>query len=260
MRKPYCEADGIFTDSYYSGRLKVFSPERVQIFQPFVDKIISLVGRKAKVLDLGAGEGFFAKCCAQNGLDVVALEGSSEAVRYARESLGVDSRKHNLKNPIEFIENYFDFIIYHEVYEHVTAEINKNVFKEAFKLLKPKGYFWVMSVCKYDLVERMELEHVNNTTPTELRKFGEEFGFKGEILRPYFNISLFTPFFYDRDLNINPVMDKFRRFLKRHYYVISLVFAPFWYPIWIINSNLLHWPILDFVTSTCNLIFKKNAN
>ncbi len=257
MREYAADADGIVLDSVYAARVAQWDPSRWSVFQPWVDKILAFVGRGARVLDLGAGEGFFTKCCVENGLDTTGLEGSRIAVEWGRRALQIDAKVHNLRDPLPFSDKTFDFVMYHDVYEHVPDRVNRVVCSEAFRVLRPSGFFWVITTCKYDLVECAEPEHINNPTPTELARYGRQFGFTARIMRPAFNISLFTPYFHDRDFN--PVLwkRKLRDFLEIHHRAVTLAFAPVWVPIWYVNSRVLHCPLLDFVGRTSNVLFRK---
>jgi SAM-dependent methyltransferase len=257
MRELHCDSDGIITKEIYEPRIEQWNINRYKVFQSLVNKVIKLVGKGAKILDLGAGEGFFAKCCKENGLNVVAVEGSPVAVKYARETLNIDSKVHNLKYPLEFEDEAFDLVMYHDIYEHVTPEINDNVFKEVFRMLKPKGFFWVITTCKYDFVECPHPEHINNPTPTSLLKVGRKLGFSGKINLSSFNISLFTPYFYDKELNTKPSQVKIRLFLKKHKKFVTMILAPLWVPIGLLNKHILKLPLLDFIWSISNVLFQK---
>ena len=251
-------SDGVTKDVHYEKRMKQWAPDRWKIFQKTVDKVLKFSTPLSVCLDLGAGEGFFTKCCKEAGLKCIAFEGSQAAVNWGKSNLGIDSRMHNLKNSLPLEHNSVDFIMYHNVYEHVPQHINKNVFKESFRVLKPEGILWVTTICKYNLVESAKLEHINNTTPSQLYRFGKSFGFKASIVMPTFNFSLFTPNLYDKDLNVCSRKKKIRDWAKRNNRKISFALAPLWFPIWFLNSRVLHVDALDFLNSNASIIFKKN--
>ncbi len=259
MRASAADSDGIIHDAAYAARAARWEASRWRVFQSFVDKVRALAGAHARVLDLGAGEGFFTKCCVENGLRATALEGSPVAVDWGRRNLQIEARVHNLKDRLPFAGGTFDFVMYHDVYEHVPDRINRVVFPEAFRVLLPGGFFWVLTTSRYDFVEATEAEHINNPTPTELVRYGRQFGFTGQILRPAFNISLFTPRFRDRDARAIPWKQKLRAFLEVHHRAVSLAFAPAWLPLWYLNARVLHLTVLDFVGRTSNVLFRKPA-
>lgn len=260
MKKLHANADGIIDDVFYEERIKDFRLDSWKKFQKLVDKIKKIIGLPSIVLDLGSGEGFFAKCCQENRLNVIALEGSKSAVEWSRNVLGIDARVHNLKDPLPFGDNTIDFIMSHDVYEHLPQQINENVFRESLRVLKPKGILWITTLCKYDFVERAGPEHITMTTPTGLSRLGKRFGFSATILRPNFNISLFTPNFFDKDLNYSLRQKRFRDWLKRNQRRIDFVLAPFWIPLWYLNSRFLFFEPLDFVSHKSIVIFTKPKN
>lgn len=257
MRNSFAHPDGIIKESHYKERVKGWNLNRWKSFQELVNKVARLIKPSSISLDLGAGEGFFTKCCKENGLNFIALEGSKAAVEWGKINLNIDVRVHNLKNTLPFGDNSIDFIMYHDVYEHVPQYINENVFREAYRVLKPKGFFWVITICRYDLVECFEPEHINNPTPSYLYNFGRAFGFTAKTLLPHFNISLFTPNLYDNKHKICLRKKKTRDWAKRNCRRISFILAPLWIPIWFLNSKLLHIDILDAVSGKSDIIFRK---
>ncbi len=246
MQTNHAQADGIVNDDHYEQRIKGWSTDRWKTYQALVEKVIKYVGHSASGLDLGAGEGFFTKCCQENGLHVIALEGAKSAVEWSKANLGIDSRVHNLKDPLPIEDTSIDFIMCHNVYEHVPQNINKNIFSEAFRVLKPNGLFWVSSTCKYDFVESIAPGHINNPTPTGLALFGKKYGFKADICFPHFNISLFTPKLYDENGNAYPKRKKLRTFVKKHSGKIRIMTLPILMPLWFLNSKFLFMEQLDF--------------
>jgi len=257
MRETQADSYGIINNAFYSRRVKEFKPSRWKVFQAFVDKVKIISVPQPLILDLGSGEGFLTKCCQENGLKAIALEGSESAVEWSKENLNIDARTHNLKDPLPFSDNSIDCIISHDVYEHLPGYINENIFKESFRVLKPNGILWIITICKYDFVERAGPEHISMTTPTQLYRFGKKFGFSAVIMRTNFNISLFTPRFFDKDLNFSPRQRDFRGWLKKNHRRIDFMLAPIWIPLWYLNSRFLHLVFLDFVSHKSSVIFKK---
>jgi SAM-dependent methyltransferase len=243
------DADGIISDEFYDARIRAELPDKWKLFEYHVNKVVNWGG--SKILDLGAGEGHFSHCCKKRGLDVFALEGSSRVVEHAQ-SLGVDAAVHNLKNPLPLDDDCVDFVMYHDVYEHVHQSVNDKVFSEVQRVLVEGGSFWAITTCKYDFVECRTEGHINNPTPSELATYGEKVGFQATILRPGFNISLFTPF-GDED---HPRM---RQFVKRYRRHLTALFCPVWLPILYLNRSL-RIPLLDAVGCTSNVMFNKTSN
>jgi SAM-dependent methyltransferase len=258
-RKKEADETGVINEDHYRERVEAWSdPDaRCNEFSSHAKRLLAWVGVGAKVLDLGAGEGFFSKACLNAGLEPLALEGSSVAVAWGLAHLGINARVHNLRDPLPEPSEAFDVVLYHDVYEHVPPSINETVFSEARRVLKPGGRFWVVTTCRYDFVECAELEHINNPTPTELLSFGLRRGFEGKVLRGGFNISLFTPRFYDALFHTTPRNARVRSILKRNRRLVTGLFGPVWLPIWYLNRMVLHLPQLDFVVCTSNVLFTK---
>lgn len=257
MLESNADADGIVSDAHYEARVSRWNVNRWRIFEPLVIKVLWLVGPGARVVDLGAGEGFFTRCCLAHGLDAIALEGSPAAVQWARTHLGVDAHVHNLKDSLPINDASVDLVMYHDVYEHVPDRVNRIVFAESRRILRPRGYLWVITTCRYDAVETAEPEHINNPTPTELLRYGKQLGFGGTMLRPAFNLSLFTGPLRDGHGRVVAWKQWLRRILKTHHRYVSLVCAPVWLPLWYVNSRLIRRPELDFVAQTSNVLFQK---
>jgi SAM-dependent methyltransferase len=257
MRELQADIYGIINDEHYLARLKSVDPGSWLAFQPLVNRLKRYLGDSASIVDLGSGEGFLAKCCMENGLKTVALEGSAAAVEWSRVNLGVDARKHNLKERLPFKDSSVDCAVYHDVYEHVPQYINETIFDEVFRVIRKGGFFLVVTICRYDYVEAKEKEHITFTTPTELLRFGKRHGFAGTILMPGFNISLLTPRIYDRDFNVNPFQYKMRSWAKRNYKKINLILSPLILPIFFINKYILHVPVLDLICHKSIVLFKK---
>jgi len=93
-------------------------------------------GARGRLLEIGAGAGFFLKAAVRSGWDAYGLELSSEAATYARETLGVRV----LQVPAEqmpFEPRSFDAAAMFEVIEHLRDPLR--VVRAAYGALKPGG-------------------------------------------------------------------------------------------------------------------------
>jgi SAM-dependent methyltransferase len=254
------DADGVISESWYRDRVGQWQPERWQIFQPLVEQVKKVTTSESRILDLGAGEGFFTKCCAENGLSAVALEGSETAVSWGKEHLGINIQTHNLKEDLPFADRHFDLVMLHDVYEHLPTFINRRLFREANRVLKHSGIFWVITTNKYDRVETAHSGHINNPTPTELGRFGKRFGFQPIYLMPNFNTTLFIwNYWRKKEGRAKDRSRKLRKWMLANNQIITCVLAPIWFPIWWCNRRVFHMPILDIVCDTSNIMFKKTT-
>lgn len=102
-------------------------------------KIVHLVGRKKKVLDVGCSVGVLAKEMSNNNCKVVGIELDEKSIKkaqkYCVEIICGDVESIELKSQYD---NYFDFIIFADVLEHLVEP--SKVLKRFTKYLKKDGY------------------------------------------------------------------------------------------------------------------------
>ena len=134
------------------------------------DKEIKLIknifkNKKIKILEFGAGWGFWASRALENGLDVDAFELSSTRIRFMRDK-GINVIEDLKKN-----ENYYDFIYSDQTIEHISDphQIFKgflpNLKKGGFVLLKYPTSFRFKNQLIKDYIPKKDaahpLEHIN---------------------------------------------------------------------------------------------------
>lgn len=118
------------------------------------DKVVSFVFRhhprnqpknETKILELGFGSGCNLWFCAREGFDCYGVEGSLVAVEHAKKWFEQENLHANLSQgnfyPLNFKSNFFDLIIDRGSLTCVSLEECVLSLKEAFKVLKPGGYF-----------------------------------------------------------------------------------------------------------------------
>lgn len=94
-------------------------------------------------LDIGCGEGYNTRIAAKKGAKLIAIDISEKFIEYAKEAeekepLGI---KYQVSNAIDlpFPDNNFDFII--ATMSLMDIADHEKALKEAFRVLKPKGFF-----------------------------------------------------------------------------------------------------------------------
>lgn len=105
-------------------------------------KIIGCVGKQKKILDVGCAVGVLAKEMKNNDCEVVGIELDDKSADIAQEHC-VELVRGNVES-IELEDNYsnyFDFIIFADVLEHLRDP--SNVLKRFVKYLKDDGYIIV---------------------------------------------------------------------------------------------------------------------
>lgn len=101
-----------------------------------LEKVVQIMKdeRKGKALDLGCGDGDYAKRLKELGFDVVASDIDSKRFKYHNL---IKFEASNLDKPLPFPESSFDYVLLLEVVEHIY---NPNfVIGQVNRILKPKG-------------------------------------------------------------------------------------------------------------------------
>lgn len=106
---------------------------------PVFKKAADLIERhqkRGRVLDVGAGFGFFLAEMKGRGWDVSGVELSQRAIDYAREALGIDLQMGPLER-VGFEPGQFDVVSGFYVIEHLPRPMA--FLKEVYRVLKPGG-------------------------------------------------------------------------------------------------------------------------
>ena len=115
-------------------KYNTFNPNSFSVHQ----KIVQLVDKEKKVLDIGCAEGTLSEKMNINGCEVTGIEldenAAKKAQRYCKEVIIGDIESIELKD--EFL-NYFDFIILADVLEHLKQPLE--VLEKLTKYLKDNG-------------------------------------------------------------------------------------------------------------------------
>lgn len=163
------------------------SPITINRFNDLLDHF-EQYRQTGKILDIGAGYGFFLEIARQRGWEVYGVELTDEAVDYCK-SKGITMYKGEL-HEVNLEPEKFDVIISIEVIEHIN---NPNEYlKEAHKLLRKGGEFYVTtpnfdSLLRYRLKEKYNVieypNHLCYYTRKTLRKLFETNNFTTKSIR-----------------------------------------------------------------------------
>jgi 2-polyprenyl-3-methyl-5-hydroxy-6-metoxy-1,4-benzoquinol methylase len=149
----------------------------------FDRRLLGLVGKNRKVLDIGCGEGTLALACAKNKNEVVALDISSVAVQLA------ESRKGDLParfavgdaRNLNFPDNSFDVIICKDVIEHIPQRDLIIHLEEVKRVLKEDGFYLLYTPSK--LLGDLSLGlHLSGYGLADLVSILRRDGFKVEVI------------------------------------------------------------------------------
>jgi len=118
------------------------------LLEKIVDIFTSV--KRGRVLDLGCGDGDYAKRLKDLGFEVVASDIDSKRFKYHNL---IKFEASNLDKPLPFTENSFDYVLLLEVIEHLY---NPNfVIEQISKVLKPGGSIIISTPNILNLGSRM---------------------------------------------------------------------------------------------------------
>lgn len=105
--------------------------------------------KPGKVIDIGCGEGFYSIYLASKGFDVLGIDFSERAIKYAKENTG--SQRVNVRflamdiADLEKLEEKFDFVLEWGVMHHIMPPQRKKYVEGINNLLNKDGKY--LSVC-----------------------------------------------------------------------------------------------------------------
>ncbi|MCX8117383.1 MAG: class I SAM-dependent methyltransferase [Desulfobacterota bacterium] len=149
--------------------------------------LIERTKKGGRLLDVGAGFGFFLSEMKERGWDASGVELSQRAIDYARGVLGIDLQMGPLEK-IGFKEDQFDVVSGFYVIEHLPRPMA--FLREAHRILKPKG----LLLLRYphttpikDLLHRFHIPnclydlpaHLSDFSPEMIERCLKEAGFQG---------------------------------------------------------------------------------
>jgi SAM-dependent methyltransferase len=142
--------------------------------------------REGRLLDVGAGFGFFLYEMKKKGWEVVGVEVSQKAMDYAKDILGITTHPGPLER-VSFPDNHFDVVTGFYVIEHLPNPIA--FLSECYRILKPGGllllryphttpikhllHLFGIKNCLYDLPA-----HLSDFSPRMIQRCLERLGFE----------------------------------------------------------------------------------
>ena len=92
-----------------------------------------------RVLNIGAGNGFFEESAKQAGWDIYSLDPDAGTIQNLSEK-GIKAYQGAIE-AMPFDDDHFDFVVASEVLEHLNDRQLDSGKKEVFRVLKRRGYF-----------------------------------------------------------------------------------------------------------------------
>jgi len=170
---------------YYSNnyeRTSYLSPITIKRYNELLDRF-EIHRKTGKLLDVGAGYGFFLEIARQRGWEVYGTELTDEAVNHCREK-GLSMYKGEFQN-LDVEAESFDVIVSIEVLEHINNPIQ--YIEKAHQVLRKGGVFYLTtpnfnSFLRYRLKEQYNVieypNHLCYYTTKTLNKLFTENGFQ----------------------------------------------------------------------------------
>lgn len=108
---------------------------RADLFR--IGRVVRLVGKNKKVLDLGCYYGFLGKRFIDNGNEVWGVDVAKEALKKA-ETLGLETKYADVEKEIPFESGRFDVVVAAEIIEHLKD--TDHFLEEIRRVLKEDGF------------------------------------------------------------------------------------------------------------------------
>lgn len=118
-----------------------YTADKLLQFQ--LNKFISLVPKKAKVLDIGCGGGRDVAYFLEENLDAFGIDTSNEILKEAKALAKKDVFKKMDMLSLKFKENTFDGLWVVASLFHLTKKDSPTALKEFFRVLKPGGIIYI---------------------------------------------------------------------------------------------------------------------
>jgi SAM-dependent methyltransferase len=158
-----------------------------------IDKVLGIhePGRDARVVDLGCGWGTFEFALAHRVAEVVGVDFSARSIELCNRRLAADPRPN-----VRFVEadagatglegGVWDLVVAADLFEHLYPDDSARIAHEAFRLLRPGGYFSVWTPHRGHILEilknrgivlRPDPTHVDYKSMERLKRLLEDAGF-----------------------------------------------------------------------------------
>jgi len=128
--------------------------EWIDKHNPSAQELLRHIKKGEHVLDIGGGQGQDTEFFVNNGCEVTLLDGSQQAIKYARnrlENKAVQFVEHGLdKGRLPFEDAVFDAVYGHLSLHYFSAERTRVIFEEISRILKKQGKIFVVCNTKND--------------------------------------------------------------------------------------------------------------
>ncbi len=134
---------------------------------PMMQRFKKFVFEKARILDLGCGNGRLLQIFPQINFDYFGLDSSEKMLEIAKGKYNNNPRVKFLladfSQPLKFPDNYFDVVFAIASFHHLPSrELRLRLLKEIWRVVKPGGYFvlTLWNLYKLKLIKKYHLWHL----------------------------------------------------------------------------------------------------
>ncbi len=132
--KTYDKIAAIYTTQYFEDLSETF----------YIDKFLSKLPNKAKILDVGCGPGQFTKYVLEKGFLVEGVDYSKSMVKIAREKVPGGVFQHMDMRKMDYKNSSFDGLLVAYSLIHIPSSELSKTLKEFRRIMKPKSYMLVI--------------------------------------------------------------------------------------------------------------------
>jgi SAM-dependent methyltransferase len=167
----------VHAEEYFDREYFQLHPGKVR----YLDYLVRLLGRhgvpQGRVLDVGAGYGFFLGALEKAGYEAHGIEISPHAVEQARQRTRGKVIEQGAEEPFPFSDGHFDAVTLLDVIEHLKDY--KATLESCRRVLKPGGKLFVITLNGHSLARPLlgkrwawyqDPTHIHMFTPRMLRE------------------------------------------------------------------------------------------
>lgn len=173
-----------YTEEYRKQYKSTFKPKMKHVYRDMkraierFKRIRPMLVSGMKILDIGAGAGFFPYVVKQNSYEVAGLEPNIGYAQYANEEFQLDIKVGFIQD-IEFENSSFDIVTLNHVLEHLEGPFT--TLTRLFDWLKPGGHLNVevpnIEASYHAPRNKFHLAHLYTFNPENLKLLGEKAGY-----------------------------------------------------------------------------------
>lgn len=170
------------------------NPYYRRYFLEYADKVLDSGNADIIVLDVGCGTGSTCRVLAERGFQVYGVDFSSEIIEVAKKKAAQNRVSLHLQAAdiyqLPFPDQMFDIVICNYLFQTTSAP--EKVLKEAFRVLKPGGRVFIITLNSLSFGRVLLRDDVKLYNPYRMRKTLELLGFGNSKIR---GVYLFTKLF-----------------------------------------------------------------